>query len=293
MNPGHSPSPEFQNPQADFYVPAASNPDDALAATTHLGIGAHQDDLEFMAMRGILECYDREDQWFGGVICTDGSGSARTGPFAGVSDEEMREIRAEEQREAARKGRYSFIAQLAYPSSAVKDPARHELVQDLVRLLEKTSPHVVYTHNLADKHATHVAVTASVLAAIRQLPPARRPQRLIGCEVWRDLDWLPDDKKVVMDVSAHPELARELNATFKSQISGGKRYDLAVDGRRHAHATFFESHAVDRADRLTFGMDLTPLIADDGPSPSEYVGDLIREFEQSVQTALEKYLQRC
>jgi LmbE family N-acetylglucosaminyl deacetylase len=54
---------------------------EALARITHLGIGAHQDDLEFMAFHGILACFRmRDDRWFGGVTCTNGAGSSRTGP---------------------------------------------------------------------------------------------------------------------------------------------------------------------------------------------------------------------
>jgi len=64
---------------SDLYIP--DNSSNALARTTHLGVGAHQDDLEFMAMHGILECYDKDELWFGGVTCTNGAGSARTGEF--------------------------------------------------------------------------------------------------------------------------------------------------------------------------------------------------------------------
>jgi len=33
-----------------------------------------------------------------------------------------------------------------------------------------------------------------------------------------------------------------LLGVFESQIAGGKRYDLALMGRRRANATYFESH---------------------------------------------------
>ena len=69
----------FTHAGADCYLPQADEAPSALRKTTHLGVGAHQDDLEFMAMHGILECYEKDDQWFGGVTCTNGAGSARTG----------------------------------------------------------------------------------------------------------------------------------------------------------------------------------------------------------------------
>jgi len=272
---------------SDLYIP--DNSSNALARTTHLGVGAHQDDLEFMAMHGILECYDKDELWFGGVTCTNGAGSARTGEFASVTDEEMQAIRAEEQREAARLGQYCFMAQLHLPSSFIKNPANDELENDLVRLLKASRPTVVYTHNLADKHSTHIAVATSLIKAIRRLPQEERPKQLTGCEVWRNLDWMPDSKKVIMDLSARQELATQLNGLFVSQISGGKRYDLAVEGRRRANATFFDSHSVDDATSVAFGLDLTPLIENDKLSPLTYIMDLITEFQEDVKKGISTY----
>lgn len=285
-------TPDLSCPNAEIYLPDDGELTFVLPQTTHLGIGAHQDDLEFMALHGILECYDRDDLWFGGITCTNGAGSARKGPFADVTDQEMQEIRAEEQREASRIGKYSFMAQLGHPSSRIKDPSTAgELVEDLVAILSKTSAKVIYTHNLADKHSTHIAVTAALIKAIRRIPQADRPEKLIGCEVWRDLDWLADTKKVVMDLGTDAEFAGQLNGIFKSQISGGKRYDLAVEGRRRANATFFDSHSTDESERVCFGMDLTPLIADDTLCPADYTTALIRDFEADVKKTVSQFFE--
>ena len=67
----------LHNPTADIFIPDGLAGDPAIARTTHLGIGAHQDDLEFMAFHGIAACYDSDTEWFGGVTCTNGAGSAR------------------------------------------------------------------------------------------------------------------------------------------------------------------------------------------------------------------------
>ncbi len=280
-------SQQFSQKGSDLYIPDAHN--EALPRTTHLGVGAHQDDLEFMAMHGILECYENANQWFGGVTCTNGAGSARTGEFANVTDEQMQEIRAEEQRAAARLGQFGFMAQLHLPSANIKDPNNNDLENDLIKILTEAQPEIVYTHNLADKHSTHIAVASSLIKALRQLPQAQRPKQLIGCEVWRDLDWMPDDKKIVMDLSSRPELATQLNGLFVSQISGGKRYDLAVEGRRRANATFFDSHSVDQSQSVAFGIDLTPLINDDTLSPEAYILSFITEFQQNVQKEVSKF----
>src|SRR5689334_11140167 len=92
-----SDSMKFHQPQAAIFVPDNTPLPDALARVTHLGIGAHQDDLEFMAFHGILECYQKPDAWFGGVTCTNGAGSSRTGPYASFTNERMMEIRRQEQ----------------------------------------------------------------------------------------------------------------------------------------------------------------------------------------------------
>jgi LmbE family N-acetylglucosaminyl deacetylase len=271
---------------ADFFVPDGMDASAALARTTHLGIGTHQDDVEFMAVQGVLECFNPDTRPFGCITCTNGAGSARTGTYANVSNEEMCRIRRAEQRAAGVIGRYSFVAQLDYASSEVKKVGSPELVADLVAILQDTKPQVVYTHNLADKHETHVAVAVATLLAVRSLPKAKRPAKLYGCEVWRDLDWMPDDSKAVFDVSAHQNLQAAFNGVYDSQIAGGKRYDLAAMGRRRSNATFFESHAADKTELAAFAMDLTPLIVDDTLDPIGYVIDFIRRFEADVRSKL-------
>jgi LmbE family N-acetylglucosaminyl deacetylase len=267
---------------ADIFIPDGKPVEQALSRITHLGIGAHQDDLEFMAFHGILHCHHDPSRWFGGVTCCDGAGSSRTGEFARYSDAEMREVRRREQQNAATIGEYGVMIQLDYPSAAVRNPGESSLVDDLRAILTATRPQVIYTHNPADKHGTHIAVLLAALEAVRSLPQEQRPSKLIGCEVWRDLDWLPDDEKVIMDVSGGDHLANQLNAAFQSQVAGGKRYDLATIGRRSANATFLKAKEADRADQVIFGMDLTPLVTDPSRSVSEFVLEKIASFRDEV-----------
>jgi LmbE family N-acetylglucosaminyl deacetylase len=276
----------FTKPEATFFVPDGRPPAEALARTTHLAVGAHQDDIEIMAFHGILSCFRRPGRGFAAVTCTNGAGSPRAGLYAGCSDAVMMAIRHAEQDEAARIGQYAFMAQLFFSSREVKDPANPALVDDLEALLAACRPETVYTHNPADKHDTHVAVTMATVEALRRLPREKRPRRLLGGEVWRDLDWLPDAEKVALDVSGRDHLAMALMGVFDSQIAGGKRYDLATMGRRRAHATYAESHGVDTADSLAYAMDLTPLLEDDSLPVAELVGGLIRRFEAEVRGRL-------
>jgi hypothetical protein len=245
-----------------------------------------------MAFHGILRCYQSATEWFGGVTCTNGSGSARTGVYADFSDAQMMAVRREEQRLAASVGQYAAMLQLDYPSSVVKNPADARLREDLVQILAATRPRVIYTHNLADKHDTHIAVAVPVIQAIRALPADQRPEAVYGCEGWRALDWLGDDEKVIHDCAGRENLAAALNGIFDSQIAGGKRYDLGVMGRRRANATFFQSHGVDESDALAFAMDLTPLIKDDSLDPVTYTTGCIDRFRDDVTTKLRRQLGR-
>jgi hypothetical protein len=120
------------------------------------------------------------------------------------------------------------------------------------------------------------------LEAIKALPADKRPARVLGCEVWRDLDWLPDSEKVALDSGRHPELARKLLAVFDSQVSGGKRYDIAAIGRRAANATFHTSHSTDAVAGITWAIDLTPVTKDGGPSIGEFTASIISRFGEDV-----------
>jgi LmbE family N-acetylglucosaminyl deacetylase len=279
----------FTQPAADAYVPSSRPLAEALARTTHLCIAAHQDDIEIMAYHGIAACFGRADRGFTGVVVTDGAGSPRTGRFARYSDEQMKGVRRTEQRRAARLGRYRAAIQLAHPSAVVKDARDERVPADLVAILRACRPATVYLHNPADKHDTHVAVLLRSLEALRSLPPARRPRQVVGCEVWRNLDWLMDDDKVLLDDSARPALAARLIGAFQSQIAGGKRYDRAITGRRLANATFHTSHATDAADAITWAMDLTPLIRDDKLSIEKYTLAHIERLRADVAQRLKRF----
>lgn len=278
---------KFHQKTAEIYIPDTVEGDMAFSRTTHLAVSAHQDDLEIMAAAPILECFQNEQKWFSGVVVTDGRGSPRNGIYEKFDDEEMRQVRFKEQRKAAIVGEYAAQFMLDYPSKEVKSNST-DPVDDLVTILEATRPQFVYTHNLADKHDTHVAVTLKVVEAIRRTSKESRPKKLFGCEVWRSLDWLPDDEKVLFDVSEQENLQLVLLGVFDSQITGGKRYDLASMARRRANATYFESHEVDLKTGLSFGMDMSILIEFDNLDPAEFIQSYIQKFSQDVASRLKR-----
>ncbi len=275
--------------KAEIWVPDGVSETTALERVTHMGIAAHQDDIEIMALEGILAGFGNPDKWFMAVIVTNGAGSPRDGLYAQYTDEQMQVVRRIEQKKAAFVGDYSAVALLDHPSSAVKSSRSSGPKNDLRSLIAAAQPEIIYTHNLADKHDTHIGVALRTIDAIRELPPDQRPKKLYGCEVWRDLDWVVDSDKVVFQLDEHENIASALVGVFDSQIAGGKRYDWATIARRRAHATYHQSHSVDAAQMINFGIDLTPLIQDETLDPAEYVGGFIRRFAEDVNCRIKKF----
>ena len=279
---------KFHLDTAEIFVPDALPVEQALTRTTHLCISAHQDDIEIMAAQPIIECFQQKDKWFTGVVVTDGRGSPRDSLYKDYSDEEMRLVRFKEQRKAAIVGEYAAQVMLDFPSKIIKDVSHTEPVEDIMTVIRATKPQIVYTHNLADKHDTHVGVALRVIEALRRLDQAERPARLVGCEVWRALDWMVDADKVQMNVSDHENLQFALLGVFDSQIAGGKRYDLASMGRRRANATYFESHGVDATTGLSYAMDMSPLMSDATKDPVAFAQDFIQRFAQDVNERIRR-----
>ncbi|MFM8810131.1 MAG: PIG-L deacetylase family protein [Chthoniobacterales bacterium] len=263
---------------ADIFVPSGGDWRDALRSATHLGIGAHADDLEFMAFHGIEACRKGGGK-FAGVVLTDGAGSVGGGT-------DLREMRRAEQREAAKLGGYAAVIQLGLTSALLKDGKDDTARNLLGEIFQHAQPRIVYAHNPADRHDTHVAACLRTIDALRAIPADRHPQHVYGCELWRDLDWLSGDDRVRLNCGTDEKFASALNAVFRSQIEGGKRYDLAVIGRRRAQATFDDPHRVDEAEMITLAMDLTPLVADPSLPVEEFTLAAIDRFRSDVRDRL-------
>jgi len=278
---------KLQQENAQLCIPDGAAIPAALPRTTDLCIGAHQDDIEIMAYTPIAQCFGSETRWFTGVVVTDGGGAPRSGIYGRYTDEDMKAVRAEEQKTAAGIGKYAAQFLLHYPSGAVKNPDNPVLIHELKEIILACAPETLYTHNLADKHDTHVAVVLNVLRALKLIPPEKRPKKVISMEVWRGLDWLCDADKLPLDTSAHPNLSAALLGVYDSQILGGKRYDLATIGRRLANATFFASHGVDESDSLAFGLDITALVEQDS-DPAAFINGYIQSFKDEVNDRIGK-----
>ncbi len=272
---------KFHSPHADVFVPHDSDVANALECCTHLTIGTHPDDVELLGMHGIHICYDSLDNHFVGVVLTNGAGSPRSGAYADVSDEQMVEIRRQEQIHAAKIGKYSAQIQLLYPSHVLKE-AQANPIADIKSILLKTTPHTLYLHNPLDRHDSHRAALRTCIAALRELKPAQRPQHIFGVEVWRSLDFLPESLRIALPTDKVKGLSEKLIQVFESQVFGGKRYDLAFVGRTVANATFAESHHVDQASALSFALDLSPLVEDETLDQDAFARNLVQRLMDQI-----------
>lgn len=84
--------------ESEIYIPDGTEVKKALERTTHMAISAHQDDIEIMAYDGIVQCFGKNEQWFTGIVVTNGSGSPRDDLYASYTDEEMQKVRRIEQK---------------------------------------------------------------------------------------------------------------------------------------------------------------------------------------------------
>ena len=276
---------KLNNTMSDLFIPDGVSYAKASDRTTHMAIGAHQDDIELMAFHGIQQCFRSADRWFSGVTVTDGRDSPRTGKYCNVSDDEMAAIRLQEQRIAAKLGEYSMQIQLAYQSASIKSDNAN-MMEDIDNILRSHKPRVLYLHNLFDRHSTHVSVMAAAIQVLRCLPKEDQPEEVYGVEVWGSLDWLPDTAKVILNTSDNEQLLMALLGVFDSQLSGGKRYDLAIKGRNQSNATFSDFEVVDQLSACQFALNLMPLLDEAGPSLNEFANYFVDSFRSDVMARL-------
>lgn len=253
---------KLSRPAAELFIPDGASWEAACARVTHLVVAAHADDVEIMAWHAVLHA-----EALAAVIVTGGS-----------------DTRLREQKRAASLGNYVAVIWLDHASAEVKQGPHAELAFDLSAVLSAIRPRWVYTHNPADRHDTHVAVAVHTVQALRAY--ASPVERVLGCEVWRALDWLQSEDKVTLDVSSVEGRALQLIGVFESQLAGGKRYDLAAAGRRRANATFLDPYAADAAAALEYAMDLTPLVSDPTLDIARWTAQLVERFARDVEARL-------
>ena len=281
---------KFINAGADIHVPDGACPEEALARTTYMSVAAHQDDCEIMAYHAIAECYDSDKDWYTAVVLTDGGGSPRSGAYANYTNEQIHKKRSQEQRDAADVGKYSAIVQLAYSSADVRTERREEVEEELLKLLMAARPKYMFIHNPVDRHETHLGTCLRTIAALRKLPKEMRPEKVYGMEVWRSLDWLSAEDRLIFDTSKHPEIASSVITAFESQCTPLKRFDSAALGRRLGNATFQAPRDNDPTNSCNLGVDLMPLIENPELDIEEFVLALIDRFRAEAGELVHRFM---
>lgn len=280
----------FKNVAADIHVPDGAEDEKALARTTYMSIGCHQDDCEIMSYHAIGKCYGSDKDWYTAVVLTDGGGSPRSGAYANYTNEQIHVKRSQEQRDAADAGKYSAVVQLAYSSEEVRTQKRAQIEDELVGLLKIARPKFLFIHNPADRHETHLGACLRALNALRRLPVQYRPEKVYGMEVWRSLDWLSAQDRLIFDTSMHPDVASGVITAFESQCTPLKRFDAAALGRRLGNATFQAPRDNDTTDSCNIGVDLTDLAFDSSIDVKAYTLDLVERFRKEVDDLLVRFM---
>ena len=254
----------------------------------YLCICAHQDDCEIMAIHGILKGYYSKSSSFALVETTDGRGSVRNGKYKNFSDTQMMEVRIKEQELASEIGRYHSLYMLNYSSSEAKDDTNEDIINEYIKIIKDLKPEVIYTHSILDKHKTHVAVAIKVIEAIKRLDNKDRPKVIYGCEVWRSLDWIKDERKIGLDVSRNKRLQKKLLSCFESQNLGGKDYINSTIGRRYQNATYYRSHDLDGCKMMSYVVDLKPLVDQPNLTIKEYALSFVDDLQKEVEEMFKK-----
>ena len=186
-----------------------------------------------MAYHGIAECFGRADRWFTGVVVTNGAGSPRAGIYARLH----RRGDAEGPPPRAAQGR--LRGRIRLPDPARLPQRRGQGPQPAGRARR---PHRDSARRQA---ATWSTCTTSPTSTIRTSAwrcarsprcarSAReyRPEKVYGCEVWRDLDWLLDESKLPLPVS--DSLQHRRSARGRVRFAGQRRQALRPGHRRAA-----------------------------------------------------------
>ena len=259
-----------------------------METTNLLAIGAHHDDIEVMAMDGILKAYGSKKYSFYACVLSDGAHFSKMGKYSDISDKEMIETRNQEQIRASQIGEYANLVFLKHTREDIENNEKDVVIKNIQKVILEVQPDVVYTHNIFDKGDIHTLTAIRVIEAILGLEEDKRPRLLYGCEIFRSLDWLPDKYKVVFDLSENKELQSRLIGVYDTRMEQSRNYNKAVVGRKLAHATFGNSNSsIDEEKLIWYGINLTPVIQK-GITLDEYCVKILNDFNKELLEYIKK-----
>lgn len=282
----------MQDIRSRKFIPADMGLDEATdsARGGSMGIGACPGDVEIIAIRGIGISLGFLKRRFTGVTVTDGLDAARIEPDKELSDEQMIEERLKEQNIAAALGKYALQHNLLCRSAEIQDPHTAQsrmLVKEIAGIVSKVKPQVIYTHNPFDEHSTRVMVMRAVIEALRSLPYAEQPQELYGCEVWGDLDWLPQGRKKILDVTGFTEIQHSLIGCHDSRRA--EKYGDATLWREFSNAAWARPRDP-KVEAAVLAVDLMPLLDNPELDICDFANDIQDEFNVGRLSTLAKNL---
>lgn len=70
---------------------------------------------------------------------------------------------------------------------------------------------------------------------------------------------------------------------------GAQQDDLAVQGRRRANATFFDSHGSDLYSSVAWGVDLKPLVEDASLSMEAFIADKVTQLSEDIVNRVSQF----
>jgi LmbE family N-acetylglucosaminyl deacetylase len=286
-----------------FYAPTSTTKKDVLNKSSSLVIVAHQDDIEIAAANLIAALRHSNEQYVTGIVTTDGARAPRSGKYADYTDPQMAAERIVEQNKAAELGNFG-VFQLGHPTPSVlartgEGSEFETLVQEIQAVIMRTKPEIIYVHSPLDGHPTHNATTAATFEALKRLPPEfEMPKQIIGCEVWRGLDWLPNTKDYpltqkllcTIDMSGAVDCFKEIIACHQTQIVGGTDYERTVVSRWQANV-MANPHktTVDAPQYIALGLDLTEFVQqlrEGKATVDSYFQPLVQEFVVAAQKSI-------
>jgi len=276
---------------AEIFVPDGVSFEEAMSRSTVMAIGAHPDDMEIMAIPGILKGRQEGGSRFFGVVATNGGNTQRTGDYTGLSLLDMRETRAGEQKASAVSGQYSAVVLLGYESVEMKDIHDSRPDADFMQLIDGVRPDVLYLHNPFDRHDTHVAVCMRAIGALRKIAASSgwMPHAVYGCEVWRSLDWMIHGDLLSLPVDDPTNLSEVLIGHFKSQYAHERRYDLAIQGRRQVNAMHQEAQSPGLHTEIEYAVDLLPLVREEDLRLEDFTRRVLDHFAADILSRVERF----
>lgn len=293
----------YLSPEFDFFDPATMEVDEpfnrdnpahvaalekALTTATDVTIGAHQDDSEIMG--GAICLQDKEDgkhtHWLS-VIVTDGAASNNklSGEANAKTAREKTAMRHREQREAAALTGAPVI-QFNYPSAAVNDhmgPRKKQEVAYALSTAFSAMPEMsrIYSHNMLDKHDTHLGVLTCQIAALRASAPHNpKLEHAYGMEVWGGLTTVESELNLFPISETVLEKLYNVINVFQTQIEWqGRDYAKATIDRFRGHGGYVTNPHMDT------------------PPPGMVIGtdmlDLMRNPDKNLSTAIATIMERA